>query len=390
MALSFTIAPPANSRIGRATANTNGVISLEGDSRATEKDRGSKNAELEDIGIHLPFGLYQTLCNNAQEDVRKRFWIVDNSGSMALWDGVYSSLGEQKQQQEKDCTRWCEVQETVACHSQLSAVLGAPTDFTLLNPAKGGLILRGPQRFSVGYGLNRNQNQVTKDCKRAQSIMLRNEPTGRTPLPESIKEVRRDIVRMLPELERNGGKVCLVIATDGCNYNVENVGLEVKEAERQHELIQALKSLEGLPVVVVIRLCTNYRPVVDFYNDLDQHLEGLALDVLDDHKAEAEEVYEHNPWLNYALILHRMREMGQESRLFDIIDERPLAKEEIRQFCSMLFGIDFHGDVNDNSEWEEFIQEINHLQELEKMQWNPKSKTMAPWIDTKQLASLDD
>ena len=76
------------------------------------------------------------------------------------------------------------------------------------------------------------------------------------------------------------------------------------------EILDALESLQGLPVFVVIRLCTDYGPIVDFYNGLDERLD-LNLDVLDDHLAEANEVYEYNPWLNYPLILHRMREMGQ-------------------------------------------------------------------------------
>mmetsp|Transcript_27137 Transcript_27137/g.41234 ORF Transcript_27137/g.41234 Transcript_27137/m.41234 type:complete len:420 (-) Transcript_27137:29-1288(-) len=396
--LSFTIIPPTSSRRGWATPTANSSASWKHDGIFSPRSQGTSlsvissaeisstnrkntNSELESLGIHIPFGLHQKLRLNAQEDIRKRFWIVDNSGSMALWDGEHSSLG-----QTDYCTRWCEVQETVACHSQLSAVLGAPTDFTLLNPAKGGPILRGLQRFRVGYGVNRNQNHVVKDCKRAQSIMLRNEPTGRTPLSASIKEVRREIVRMQPELEKIGRKVCLVIATDGCNYNSQNVGLEVNEGERQQELVEALKSLQGLPVNIVVRLCTNHEPVVDFWNDLDQHLEGLNLDVLDDHRAEAEEVYQHNPWLNYALILHRMREMGQECQLFDLLDERPFTKEEVREFCSLLFGVHFNGEINDDNDWKKFIQEVDNLQQLEKMQWNPRSNALAPWINTQHLA----
>ena len=48
---------------------------------------------------------------------------------------------------------------------------------------------------------------------------------------------------------------------------------------------------------------------------LDQLLE-LSMEVLDDFTAEAEEVHEFNPWLNYALPLHRMREMGYQDRIF--------------------------------------------------------------------------
>jgi hypothetical protein len=47
------------------------------------------------------------------------------------------------------------------------------------------------------------------------------------------------------------------------------------------EFQTALQSLEGLPVWVVVRLCTNEHQVVEFYNNLDSQLE-LSLKVIDD------------------------------------------------------------------------------------------------------------
>ena len=216
--------------------------------------------------------------------------------------------------------------------------------------------------------------------------MLRNEPSGRTPLSASIKEVRDNIVAMAPQLEANGNKACLVIATDGANYNAQNIGLHVDEEERNKELLESLASLRGLPVVVIIRLCTDYQPVVDFYNSLDKDELELHIDVLDDHIAEAEEVYKHNPWLNYALVLHRTREMGQDNQLFHIMDDRPFDKQEIRDFCVLLFG-DRDLLVGD---WQAFLRKVDHLQEKEKLQWNPITKKKGKWIDLKELAYMQD
>lgn len=282
------------------------------------------------------------------------------------------------------CSRWQEVQEVVNCHAQLSATLGAPTDFQLLNPPKKPCGLwKGPQKFAVGYGHNGR-----KDTKRAKSILERTHPKGMTPLPTCIKQVEQEIRQIQPQLEANGQRVCLVLATDGCNYNTQNIGGEHKndpEQERQEELLKALESLEGLPVCVVIRLCTDYKPLVDFYNSLDTKLD-LDIDVLDDHRAEAVEVKQCNPWLNYGLVLHRVREMGQDDRLFDLIDERALTKQEIRDFCVLMFG---HGDRLSADDWPAFIEQIDQIQLAERQQWNPLTKAMAPWVDVEELALLD-
>lgn len=322
---------------------------------------------LEDLG--LPFGLRETLLTNAQT-FSKRIWILDNSGSMALHDGHQVLL-------DADCTRWAEVEETVNCHAQLSALISAPTDFRLLNPPPNG----GPQSFRVGYG-----RHAAKDSKRVQCMLSRNQPKGKTPLAASIREIRSEVVSMLPKLEAEGTKVAIVIATDGCHHNKQNVGCHHCEATRNEELLRALESLQGLPVCVVIRLCTDYGPLVDFYNGLDESLD-LDIDVLDDHKAEAKEVHQHNKWLNYSLVLHRMREMGQQSRLFDLLDERSLTKVEIRNFCWLLYGKRDFPDPD--CQWVAFLRELDRLQEYERMQLNPLTREMAPWIDVAELALLE-
>ena len=43
------------------------------------------------------------------------------------------------------------------------------------------------------------------------------------------------------------------------------------------------------------------------------------LEVLDDFLAEAKEVNRYNRWLNYALPMHRCRELGYHDRLFDLL-----------------------------------------------------------------------
>ena len=61
--------------------------------------------------------------------------------------------------------------------------------------------------------------------------------------------------------------------------------------------------MKGLPVWIVIQLCSDEYDVVEFYNDVDNQLQ-LSLKVLDDFIGEAEEVHTHNPWLNDTSTTH--------------------------------------------------------------------------------------
>jgi hypothetical protein len=289
-------------------------------------------------------------------------------------------------------TRWAEVQETVNCHAQLSSVLGVPTEFRLLNPPSAG----GPQQFRVGYNTNSDGPLSTlfgrrkTDSHRASKIMSRNQPAGRTPLHSAIEDIRGEVVKMLPQLQADGMKVAVVICTDGCNHDYKRIRNGTGEPQLNQELREALESLQGLPVCVVIRLCTDYGQIVDFYNDLDEQLGELSfLDVLDDYQAEAAQIHKHNPWLNYALVLHRMREMGLQGNdgLFDLLDERPFDREEIRNFCALLFGTELLPDPF--FDWDNFVSEIDRLQQREESHWNPIKDAMTPWIDIDELANLE-
>ena len=230
-------------------------------------------------------------------------WIVDNSGSMATTDG--NRLVETSKKNEikmVSCSRWAEMQQTVDYHIQMAALIKSPTVFRMLNdPGK----VAGPQQFSVG---ERGEQWLSEDLAIAQQTVLNTTPSGVTPLTSHLKEIRQNILEMESSLRADGTKVVLVIATDGLPS--DNGGISNHTTKREFE--QALRDLEGLPVWIVIRLCTDEESVVEYWGELDSRLE-LSLEVIDDFKGEAEEVHEHNKWLNYGLPLHRMREMGFHS-----------------------------------------------------------------------------
>jgi len=308
-----------------------------------------------------------------------RIWIVDNSGSMMTGDGHrLVETGYSKDVKFVSCTRWAEIQETVEYHIQIAALLGAPTVFRLMNdPGK----MTGPQQFSIG---ERGPDSIPEDVNLALNTIRAASPIGVTPLSDHVREIRENVMAMRDALVQQGQRVVIVLATDGLpsnNYGVSNSGT-LKEFK------DCLRSLEGLPVWIVVRLCTDEDQVVDFYNDLDCELE-LSFEVIDDFVGEAEEIYEYNKWLNYALPLHRIREMGFSHKLFDLLDERALTKDELRQFFLLMFGeASLDGTPDPQIDWEGFLKCIDRIANREKKQWNPMKKRMTPWVDTKRLNSV--
>ena len=125
---------------------------------------------------------------------------------------------------------------------------------------------------------------IPSEVEKAMSIMQRARPGGVTPLNSHILSIHQSVNAIVPQLRAEGKKVAIILATDGLPTNEQGLYNDyVRE-----QFISSLRLLEGLPVWVVIRLCTDENEVVSFYNDLDEQLE-LSLEVLDDFCGEAEE-----------------------------------------------------------------------------------------------------
>lgn len=304
------------------------------------------------------------------------FWIVDNSGSMNIEDGHRLVEYNEEILYFAKCTRWTEMKQSVEYHAMIAAVLKNPTVFRLLNdPGRS----QGAQQFSIcEHGDSMTAND---DLQRALNTIRNVSPYGVTPLLQHINEIRSNVLQLLPELQRTGTRVVIVIATDGTP--TDNLGFS-SEIDKER-FICALKSMEGLPVWVVVRLCTDDDEVVNFWNNLDTQLE-LSLEVLDDFCAEAKEVYEHNKWLNYGLPIHRIREMGFYHKLFDLLDERKLMKDELSDFFRILFGdTKMAGAPDPQVDWNGFCDHIEWIMEDESKQWNPRTRRLEPWINLRRL-----
>lgn len=175
-------------------------------------------------------------------------WIVDNSGSMANRDGHrLVETNSSTAVRFVACTRWAELQQSVEYHVQLAALLNAPTHFRLLNdPGR----VAGPQLFEIATsGAYLLQQQVSV----AQSVMRESTPNGVTPLVPHLHAVRQQVLQLEQQLRRDGCKVAIVLATDGLPSDERGIS----NSQTQQEFVQALRALEGLPVWMVVRLCTD-------------------------------------------------------------------------------------------------------------------------------------
>lgn len=308
-----------------------------------------------------------------------RIWVVDNSGSMNNSDGNRLV----PTQSSKDikcvpCTRWKEIVDTIGYHSQMAALLGAPTIFRLLNPSNSPGV---PQEFSVA---DKGPEMIEEDLRIAGDVMSRTSPSGVTPLSRHVREIKAQVETLAPSLRNGGKRVAVILATDGLPSNDRGVS---GDAELK-EFAAALRSLEGLPIWLVIRLCTGDSKVLDFYNGLDNQLE-LSMEVIDDFLDEAKEMYEVNPWCNYCLPIHRMREMGFQHRLFDILDERKLTVSEVRDYCLLMFGKDnFDGVPEAEVDFKGFFLAVDGMVKRAGEQWHPVKKKPSSLISMKKLRKI--
>lgn len=236
----------------------------------------------------------------------------------------------------------------------------------------------------VGYrqefGIALAAESLDQEMTTLEQTISQISPCGVTPLTKHIEEIYDTVSAMESSLRQAGQRVVVVIATDGLPTDVRGVHSPTVSLA----LERSLARLGRLPVWTVIRLCTNDDNVIDYYEKLDSQLE-LSLEVLYDFCDEAREVYRYNPWLNYALPLHRCREMGFHNRLFDLLDERPFMPEEICDFLLLLLFSDKKEILDPVADWEGFCQQVSTELQKQELQWNPIRRKMMPWIDMQAL-----
>ena len=136
--------------------------------------------------------------------------------------------------------------------------------------------------------------------------------------------------------------------------------------------------------MVIIRLCTNEDHVVDYWNNVDRDLE-VNIDILDDCIGEATEMREVNPWLNYDICLHRLREWGVKNKELDIIDEKPLTADQMMKVVALILGENKDHMPHPVADFNGFANYVRDKQQALGKFYNSCTRKMEPIIDISLL-----
>lgn len=398
-----------------------------------------------------------------------RIWLVDNtSPDLRKRDGhMISELSGRKNVQLVPCSRIEEMEQTVDYHEQMANIIKSPTIIKTINRS---IRPQDDHRRSVqqdaaaddtivitSYEAN---DMITRKLEDLTVSQMNSSDAPRT-LNQCLREMHDNIQEILPLLKTDEAnpeatrRIVLVIATDGKPIDESGNRTEASLTE----FATTLSTFRTLPVWIVIRLCTDDEKVINFWNSLDpdsvptgippnppaslarkisggatrqapkastspveeqqQQTAAFDMEVLDDFVSEGQQVYAVNRWLNYALPLHRVREMGFHDDVFDVLDERTLNKEEIVRFVTVLFGTScmkkapphrptaatsttntdepstaqsaaLSAPSENNEVWLRFCGFLNDVCVKEKMQWNPNTQSVQPWLDVEYLKKMFD
>lgn len=213
------------------------------------------------------------------------------------------------------------------------------------------------------------QQQVAEIIQRS-----RGQSTDAPDWEDLINDVMERVNAMEEQLLREQQQAIVVLATD-------SIDLDRRFAKK-------LKKLSRLPVKLLIRLYgTNELSLTGL-----QHLckkARLPIQVLGDFDIHHARVSTLNPWFNYALPVHRCRELGVEPRAFRILDRRLLTEFELREFLVVLFGRKIMIQAPDiHAEWTRFYQFIRKVNDVSGQHFSSRTGQGEKWLDMQELSRL--
>ena len=251
-----------------------------------------------------PAGLIDTVVSS-KNHIASRFVVVDNSRSMLNEDG-HKLVDTDGCIVSINCTRWKEVSDCIRVMATLANAIQAPTEFRLLNNS---------DPVVVGQGID-------DDANLAQLLAsLEVEPSGQAPICRQISEIVKEITALEEDLYAAGKIAVVVIVTDGQSSD--------------GSLAEAMKPLEGLPVALIVRLCTTNRDIINYWQVLDAEIDLDCL-ILNDCAIEAARIQKFNSWLTYGEALLRVREFGVDMPILDSLDFTELSQSEIRSVAQAV------------------------------------------------------
>lgn len=226
----------------------------------------------------------------------ERFYILDDSGSMSSPDGeTYNKISKRM----TNCTRFEEMKNSVGETFKLFAHAGVNSYFLTLN--------KGP--VEINNSDSKSGNDRMKEFEKTLYSA-----TGGTPLNAALNTVKEKMIK-------DGKKKILVIYSDGVSSD--------------GNILDNILCLQRNNVHIVVRLCTDEQPTVDFWNKIDAHQE-INLDIIDSYDDERKEVLKMNPMLNYTYEFHRLREIGFTLSGFDKLDEHKLSDSELERLNNIF------------------------------------------------------
>ena len=294
-----------------------------------------------------------------------RFVLVDNSRSMVQNDSqrpVHNGRGGLR---FIECSRYEEAVASVSMMARVADHAGTPLEVRFLSN-------RGDsQPIVVG--------KKKDDGVSLAAVMdaLACEPAGSKHICRSLHEVVNQVRWIEDILMITNKQALLTILTDG------------EASSSDGNIIDALKPFEGLPVHIIVRLCTDEQVVVAYWRNLVAHVD-VNITILTGVVNEATRVSQVNKWMTYGQHLQTVREFG-------IITDPPLTREltssEIQSLANMLLLPPETSFPNAETDWKGFVQAVRkHMEKRRKnntvpVAWCPLRKTTVPWIDVDALAS---
>ena len=195
-------------------------------------------------------------------------------------------------------------------HAEFAELTGIPADFYFLHKSETPISISGntPARKLAIDELRRGFSADVKDF--GEDV----------PLCAKVREVVKQIEEYKPNI-RGGQKIVLFIATQGLPSDGD-----IKEA---------LQPLNGSPVHLVVRLCSDDAELRSAWKKAQEALR-FKIDIVGGRSVKL--IAPENKWLSYGEPLRQLREMG--GSLGDVpfikIDQELLSAAEMKRLCEKM------------------------------------------------------